>query len=78
MKILIMDTISPTLRSNIVAWDIEDSGLYVSNEPIGLTPSPNANKYAYDTILEAIAEGWELMGPPVKIGKNYYTWWLKK
>jgi len=76
MKVLICDTKQSCLRSEIVGWTQEDSNLFVKGKPIGYTPSP---KYDHPkTILEALANGWKLLGAPVKETPNYWTWWLQK
>lgn len=64
------------VRSEIVGWSFEDSDLFVPNKPIGLTPSLKDQRY-YNSILEAIHDGWKLLGPPTEYD-NYFDWWLTK
>lgn len=71
---LVMETERCDLRSEVVGWTHEDSNLYVPGKMIGFTPAPIA--YArYDTILEAQADGWKLIGPPVR-SVDAYHWYL--
>lgn len=87
MKFLIVETNGDSLRSKIMAQTIEDSELFVPEKPIGYTESPHIRMY--DTILEAVANGWALLAPPSKINQEdklpsercayiSYVWWLTK
>lgn len=82
MKILVVETPTASLRAEIDAWDVEDSSLLEKDRPIGLTPSPSYSGVAYPTLLHALSDGWELLGPPVErttvLKMHYYEWWLKK
>jgi hypothetical protein len=73
MKVLIVNTSEPSLRSEIWGWGYEDSDLFKEGEPIGLTPSPQMGWKALEnpdpfwspkTVLEALYRGWKLLGPP--------------
>jgi hypothetical protein len=78
MKVLILETEQPNLRSEVLGWGEENSGLFVRNRPIGLTPGPKIT-YSPKTVLEALADGWKLLGPPqVENKRTLYTWWLTK
>jgi len=70
-----MDTEEVSLRCPVIGWSSEDPDIYVPNKPIGMTPSPHIR--TYETVLEAMADGWELLGPPVDDG-TAVTWWLSK
>jgi len=80
MKVLVVSTSSPSMRAGIWGWDEENSDLYVRNKPIGFSPS--GSSYSPNTILEALADGWKLLGPPQveKAAKHveFWTWWLTK
>jgi len=96
MQVATVSTSRPTVRSAIHGWTFEDTALLVrqtaSQVPavgaekifIGYTPSPkNMPDYAY--VLEMLADGWELLGPPQheewKIdGKRHedWSWWLQR
>ncbi len=83
MKILCLDTCSPDLRASVEGWGCEDSYLYVPRKPIGFTPKPKFTHYK--TVLQAMADDWRLMGPPVDnsfdrdgIKIPYFTFWLSK
>lgn len=78
-KILLLMTTHSDLRSEVQGWNCEDSSLYVKDKPIGMTPSPTS--FFYKSVLEAMADGWRLMGPPVRSLINeveVYDWWLEK
>ncbi len=87
--VLSMGTTSPDLRSEVESWGSEDPRLYVHGKPIGLTPgtykSPDCPRH-YKTVLEAMADGWKLLGPPSSApivnsdGETFpqYDWWLVK
>lgn len=77
MRVLIVNTSSPSLRAEIYGWGEEDSCLFVRNRPIGLTPGPKIT-YSPKTVLEALADGWKLLGPPQTENRTLYTWWLTK
>lgn len=95
MKILVVSTSSPSMRAEIWGWGYEDSDLYVPDQPIGFTPSPEMGLKALDnpskewhpkTILEALANGWKLLGPPqLENARPAYAdedeswaWWMSK
>jgi hypothetical protein len=78
MKIMSAVTNRPDIRSEIYAWTEEDSSQFVPNKPIGLTPGPKYYE-SPKTIMEALSNGWELLGPPQEHeGKSWCTWWLCK
>lgn len=69
----------PTLRDEIFGWTTEDPSLYARGKMIGHTPS--ARESTPKTIMEALANGWRLLGPPVMVNDNttrYWDWWLVK
>jgi len=79
MKVLVVSTSSPVMRAEIWGWSIEDSDLYVRGKRIGNTPSPCC--HLPNTILEALADGWKLLGPPyLDLDPEVidWTWWLTK
>ncbi len=81
MKILIVSTSEPTLRSEVWGWACEDASLYVPDKPIGLTPGGFEYGESYATVLEALYYGWKLLSPPVfhrEMKIKYYEWWLTK
>ena len=92
MKVLILNTSEPSLRSEVWGWGYEDSSLYVPNKPIGFTPSLRSGlkkqelaEYSPKTVLEALANGWKLLGTPqsesITVGddkEEAWTWWLTK
>lgn len=81
----------PSMRAQIHGWTFEDSDLLVRKDDpsrpgrifIGYTPSPRLH---YDTVLEMLADGWELLGPPTNAswtneeGKQIddWDWWLTR
>ncbi len=83
----------PTLRAKIEGWGFEDSDLLVRKaDPdrpghihIGSTPSPNGIPH-YGTVLEMLADGWDLLGPPVDTSwtnedgekVDQWDWWLTR
>lgn len=82
-KVYVLMTTRPTLRAEVEGWGGEDSALYVPDKPIGMTPGPKFP--LYKTVLEALADGWKLLAPPVLVppeprGITVYTWdwWLVK
>jgi hypothetical protein len=85
-KFLIVDTESPTLRSEIVGWSYEDISLINPSKPIGLSPSWNthAPRPQFTCVAFALAAGWNLLGPPTSYEyqtdngpKTCWTWWLQ-
>lgn len=89
MKILSVTTREPTLRSEIIAWEMEDTNLVKTFQPIGSTKVADSTEIqSYHTILHLVALGWELIGTPVGyVGPTQYLatrhtacyeWWLKK
>ena len=70
MQVASVSTRASTLRSEIDGWTFEDASLYVhkfADHPkrvfIGYTPSPKGIPL-YSCVLEMLADGWELLGPP--------------
>jgi hypothetical protein len=83
-------TAQPSLRSEIDGWSFEDSDLLVRRSHqttstkifIGYTPAPSEIPL-YGTVLEMLADGWELLGPPQQesFGPDRPTqwgWWLQR
>jgi hypothetical protein len=80
------------MRSEIEGWTFEDGALLVrrsrASNPdkifIGYTPTP-LDIPLYTTILEMLADGWELLGPPQReectaFHKPFveWVWWLQR
>ena len=93
IQIASVATRDASVRSEIDGWTFEDARLLVkrsnpSNEGklfIGYTPSPK-DIPNYTCVLEMLADGWELLGPPQKeswpIGegtpREQWGWWLQR
>ena len=96
MQVATVSTSRPSLRSEIDGWGFEDSSLLVRREDpsnpgklfIGYTPSPKDIPH-YVCILEMLADGWELLGPPEheawtneddaeKTAHEQWSWWLHR
>ena len=92
MQVATVSTSRPSLRSEIDGWGFEDSSLLVRREDpsnpgklfIGYTPSPK-DIPLYTSVLEMLADGWELLGPPAREtwetdGKQHeqWSWWLHR
>lgn len=73
-QVLILSTRGGDLRSCVDGWTCEDATLYVPGKPIGFTPSPRCE--GYDTALEALADGWDLLGPPRLEENGLWEWWM--
>jgi hypothetical protein len=92
MQVASVSTHDTSLRSAIDGWTFEDACLLVrralSWSPgkifIGDTPSPK-DIPLYTCILEMLADGWELLGPPQREewesdGRRHeqWSWWLQR
>jgi len=92
MQVANVSTNDPTVRSEIDGWTFEDASLLVkkasASDPskifIGYTPSPK-DIPLYTTVLEMLADGWELLSPPEREtwendGKQHeqWSWWLQR
>jgi hypothetical protein len=77
VQVMVCETREPRMRSEIVGWSMEDSSLYVPDKPIGFTPSLFPCVRDPETILQALAEGWRLLGPPQK-ADDIFEWWLTR
>lgn len=95
MQVASVSTNGATVRSEIDGWTFEDARLLVkrshASNPdkifIGYTPSPK-DIPLYTSILEMLADGWELLGPPEheiwtnddpeKKVHEQWTWWLQR
>ncbi|HEY6021478.1 MAG TPA: hypothetical protein VIY48_16720 [Candidatus Paceibacterota bacterium] len=86
MHIASVITRNEDLRSEIEGYTHEDSSLLVrrsyKDEPgifIGYTPGANFGQYK--CVLEMLADGWKLLGPPSKeahfMGYGW-CWWLTR
>lgn len=80
-KILILLTTGPTLRSSVEGSTCEDGDLIDTTKDIGFSRSPNYPNYP--SVMHAIADGWRLLGPPIRhtdSGKEWdeHEWWLEK
>ena len=62
------------LRTEALGWNCEDPAKYVRGKPIGTTPACGF-RHCYATVLEALASGWKLLGPPVP-DEDGFSWWL--
>jgi hypothetical protein len=85
-KFLIMETVSPTLRSEVHGWSYEDISLINPAKPIGLSLgwNPRQPRPQFTCVAFALAAGWKLLGPPTPIEtptdngpKTFWTWWLQ-
>jgi len=73
-----MSTSRPGLRDEVWGWTCEDPSLFVRGKMIGYTPSAKFY-HSYKTVLEALADGWKLLGPPQEIPNDAepaWDWWL--
>ena len=92
MQVASVSTSDPTLRSAIDGWTFEDARLLVkrshSGNPgklfIGYTPGPT-DIHSYTCVLEMLADGWELLGPPRRemwkssgAQHEQWGWWLQR
>ena len=92
MQVASVSTNGPTVRSEIDGWTFEDANLLVkkahTSDPgkifIGYTPSPK-DIPLYTSVLEMLADGWELLAPPAREtweadGKQHkqWSWWLQR
>lgn len=88
MLYLILETSDPTMRAEVHGWDCEDTRAVQLDKPIGLS-GHGEHLPEYKTPLHALADGWELIAPPVACKttirceghvetKIYYDWWLRK
>ena len=72
-QVATVSTTNPSMRDEIWGWSFEDSSLFVRkalpSRPnqvfIGYTGAPT-NIPSYGTVLEMLADGWRLLGPPQK------------
>lgn len=77
MEILTVTTENPTLRSRIVGWTFEDTSLY--RHDTARSPSGAGHNDHPETVFEALANGWRLLGPPTRMGHDrIWDWWLTK
>lgn len=92
-QVAFVSTERQTIRSDIVGWGYEDSDLLVRKalprEPwkifIGYTPAPK-DIPDYGTVMEMLADGWKLLGPPTEAGWvtedgkkiESWDWWLTR
>jgi hypothetical protein len=87
MQVATVLTPDMNVRSEIDGRTYEDSDLLVRRSRpssnrifIGFTPEPHDIPY-YTCVLEMLADGWELLGPPQREGCEVYTqwgWWLQR
>lgn len=85
-----VSTARPSVRSEIDGWIYEDSDLLVDRRDtsgkleIEYTPSPR--NLHHTCVLEMIADGWKLLGPPIDaswanvngVKIPQWKWWLTK
>lgn len=88
MLYLILETSESTMRATVHGWDCEDTRAVIEGKPIGLS-GHGEHPPEYETPLHALADGWELIAPPVvrktttRCGghvetKTFHEWWLRK
>ena len=92
MQVASVSTNDVTLRSEIDGWTFEDAQLLVQRSGsngklfIGYTPAPKAIP-RYTCVLEMLADGWELLGPPQREDwpsgddgqpRVQWSWWLQR
>lgn len=91
MQVASVTTERPNLRATLDGWSFEDSNLLVKRSLpsdarklfIGFTPAPR-DIPDYSCILEMLAEGWELLGPPQQqfdddgAPTEEWMWWLQR
>lgn len=94
MQVASVTTNEATLRSEIDGWSFEDAQLLVRRSApldaskklfIGYTPAPKDIPH-YTCVLEMLADGWELLGPPqredwtMESGEKRveWSWWLQR
>jgi hypothetical protein len=92
MQVASVSSNGPTVRSEIEGWTFEDSALLVHRSSptsdgklfIGFTPSPK-DIPLYTCVLEMLADGWELLGPPERetweadgTQHEQWGWWLQR
>ncbi len=73
-KVLTLTTEGSGLRSEVIGWGGEDPNLYVPYKPIGMTPGCELPQY--DTVLQAMADGWHLLAPPEELSEKLSRWWM--
>jgi len=92
MQIANVSTSAASVRSEIDGRSFEDATLLVKRpDPantgkilISYTPGPKGIPY-YTCILEMLADGWELLGPPQReewevdeVLRTQWGWWLQR
>lgn len=83
MKILQIFTKSSELRSEAIGWTGDDTRfvlkdqLLYNHDKIGLVRSHDEDFHTYSCVLLALADDWQLLGPPEKM-ETGYLWWLVK
>ena len=93
MQVASVSTNGATVRSEIDGWTFEDASLLVKRSHpsspgkifIGYTPGPKDIPH-YTCVLEMLADGWELLGPPQReewTGDDkqqhvQWGWWLQR
>ena len=63
-KVLVLDTYEDNLRSEVFGLGAENSDTYVPNQPVGMSPPYHVP--FYPNVLAALADGWRLLGSPIK------------
>lgn len=76
-QLLMLLTKDPVIRSEVIGWQHEDITRFYRGKPIGFT-SPPKNRYEPKTVFEALADGWDLIGPPIEMDDDTFEWWLKR
>jgi hypothetical protein len=80
-QVLVLQTFEPSLRNTVQGWTCESPELVVKGKEIGFTKLPHCSEYA--TVLSALADGWEMLGPPVVLPEckpwpTTWEWWLTR
>lgn len=91
-KVLTITTSGSSLRHAAIGWShcnpdyVLPEQIYLSQKHIGLVRShENNSNYCYPTVLQALADGWKLLGMPREYEQKYHDkveteceWWLVK
>lgn len=73
-QVLVITTLGKSLRNTAISWTCEDPHFNPWDE-IEDVPAPSF-KFAYKTVMHALADGLTLLGPPIKDKHTRCEWWL--